>query len=35
MKRAKQLIKKMGRYYINGYYKLNKPLIDNGIIPFM
>lgn len=34
MTRVKNFIKKMGKSYINGYIKLYRPAIDNGINPF-
>lgn len=33
MKRVKNLVKKVFNIYLDGYYKLNKPLLDAGLNP--
>lgn len=35
IKILKKLIKKCGKAYISGYYKLNKPMLDAGLTPFI
>lgn len=35
MKRVKHLVKRVFVAYVESFYKLNKPIIDAGISPFI
>ena len=35
MKRVKHLMKRVFNTWVEGFYQLNKPLIDAGVTPFI